>query len=158
MDIDQLAQLRRNLVDARHELREATEIEKLAKAEAETRAALDAEQTARVEAEASGTPPPKPGTALGANEKERERALTVAVARDSLYRHAQTVLSNAQWRVEQLTAEIEAAMDERRAEEAVRTMRDVESRDKLSDALMACARIPGTFATPRDVGIAAMAR
>lgn len=110
--IQQIASLRRGVVTRRIDLRSANDREVIARAEAEARA---------IEA-AGGT------KALGANADERERALILALAQDSVYQSVFSLARQIQADAERVEAELEAAEDERRAGEwAIRA--------RLADAL-----------------------
>lgn len=143
MDLEKLAQLRRELVTARAELREATDAEKLAKAAAEQRAIEHCETAAR-----ASDPSHKPGTALGTNEAARDRALTTLLGQDTTYRRALAALWWAQQRVDELTAGVDSLLDQRNE-------RDTSARIKLADALSENAHIRGTFMRADDLGVTA---
>lgn len=105
-----MIELRQQLAAARIRLRGVKGSFELAKAEAEQRA-IGA------------------GQAIGKNEKERERALLLAISKDEQYLIGLAAYRQAEAEVDRLEALLEGARDARRAEEW-------QIRARLADALM----------------------
>ena len=114
-ELRSLADLRRDLVEARAYLRHAERVMPAIKAEAEYRIISD-----QYDGDAKQ---------LGANEADRARNLLVRLTEDAEYQAAVATLATAQSMAETAACELEIALDERRA-------REWASRDRLTTAMM----------------------
>ena len=121
-----ISSVRRDLVAARIALRNASDELASARAAAEQRAIDAAVATAR--AGANGKKEVDPEKALGANERARERALTLALADDRDYQAVRLRVRGLEEAVDLLEAELEDARD-------VRREREWEIRARLAEAL-----------------------
>ena len=118
-------ELRIQLASVRDQLRHAKDTLTLTQAEAEQRA-IDLA-----------------GGAIGKNEAERTRALTLALARDSAYRGALTAVRVYEAEVDRLEALLEGAKDARRVDEwAIRA--------RLADALLTAGVLSDSLDTNGD--------
>lgn len=122
-----MIELRQQLAAARIRLRGVKGSFELARAEAEQRA-IDA------------------GLAGGKNEKERERALLLAISKDEQYLIGLAAYRQAEAEVDRLEALLEGARDARRAEEW-------QIRARLADALMRAVQSDGGTGAEFDDGM-----